>query len=142
MKQPRIDQPWVALRVTYGLVAFLAGLDKFFNLLTHWEQYLAPAIGNLLPTSAPVFLRSAGVIEMSVGILILTRWPRLGAYAASVWLLLIALNLLVSGSYFDVAVRDLAMSVGAWTLARLSAIREEDEALHGAPSSARWHVHA
>lgn len=121
---PRIDQAWWALRLTWGLVAFLAGLDKFFNLLANWESYLAPAIVGLLPVSATALMRAVGVIEMLVGILILTNWTRLGAYVASAWLLLIALTLSLTGSHLDVAVRDVAMAVGAWTLARLSEVRK------------------
>ena len=124
MKHSQIDQTWLALRLTYGLVAFLAGLDKFFNLLTNWQTYLNPAIANVLPVSAPTLIRSAGIVEMAVGILILTRWTRIGAFVASAWLLLIALNLVLTGSFFDIAVRDVAMSVGAWTLARLTELRE------------------
>ena len=125
---PRIDQAWWALRLTYGLVAFLAGLDKFFNLLANWESYMAPALGSLLPVSTTSLMRTVGVIEMLVGILILTNWTRVGAYVASVWLLLIALTLPLTGSHFDVAVRDVAMAVGAWTLARLTEVRRPAEA--------------
>jgi uncharacterized membrane protein YphA (DoxX/SURF4 family) len=124
MKHSQIDQTWLALRLTYGLVAFLAGLDKFFNLLTNWQTYLNPAIANVLPVSGPTLMRSVGIVEMAVGILILTRWTRIGAYVASAWLLLIALNLVLTGSFFDIAVRDVAMSVGAWSLARLTELRE------------------
>ena len=124
MKHSQIDQTWLALRLTYGLVAFLAGLDKFFNLLTNWQTYLNPAIANVLPVSGPTLMRSVGIVEMAVGILILTRWTRIGAYLASAWLLLIALNLVLTGSFFDIAVRDVAMSVGAWALARLTELRE------------------
>jgi uncharacterized membrane protein YphA (DoxX/SURF4 family) len=124
MRHSHIDQVWWALRVTYGLVAFLAGLDKFFNLLTNWETYLHPGLVNLLPVSGPALMRAVGIVEMAVGILILTRWTRIGAYLASAWLLSIALNLLLSGSFLDVAVRDVAMSVGAWTLARLTELRQ------------------
>src|SRR3954454_17470687 len=92
-----IEQPWMALRLTYGLVAFLAGLDKFFNLLTNWQTYLNPAIANVLPVSGATLMRSVGIVEMAVGILILTRWTRVGGYVASVWLLCIALNLLLTG---------------------------------------------
>ena len=124
----RIDHTWWALRLTYGLVAFVAGLDKFFNVLTNWENYLAPAIGNLLPVSATSSMRTVGVVEMLVGVLILTKWTRLGAYVASGWLLLIAFTLPLTGSHFDVAVRDVAMAVGAWTLARLTEVRHPAEA--------------
>ena len=124
----RIDQIWWALRLTYGLVAFLAGLDKFFNLLVNWESYLAPVAGNLLPVGTTSLMRVVGVVEMLVGVLILTNWTRVGGYVASGWLLLIALTLLLTGSHFDVAVRDVAMAVGAWTLAGLTEVRKPAEA--------------
>jgi hypothetical protein len=120
----RIDQTWWALRLTYGLVAFLAGLDKFFNLLAEWHTYLAPALANLLPVGAVSLMRAVGLVEMLVGILILTRWTRAGAYIASGWLLALAFNLALTGSYFDIAVRDVAMAVGAWTLARMTEVRQ------------------
>jgi hypothetical protein len=66
-----------------------------------------------------------GVIEIAVGVMILTKWTRLGAYVASAWLCLIALNLLTTGHYFDVAARDLALAVGAFALARLEEARGE-----------------
>jgi len=120
----QLDNTWWALRLTFGLVAFLAGIDKFLNILTDWDRYLAPFVAALLPTSGFWFMRAVGVIEMAVGVLILTRWTRLGAYIASVWLLGIALNLALAGPFLDIAVRDVAMSVGAWTLAKLSEIRQ------------------
>jgi uncharacterized membrane protein YphA (DoxX/SURF4 family) len=124
VKHSNIDQSWLALRLTYGLVAFLAGLDKFFNLLTNWNAYLNPALADLLPVSRSALLHSVGIVEMAVGILILTRWTRIGAYVASVWLLSIAFSLFLSWSFFDIAVRDVALSVGAWTLARLTEFRQ------------------
>ena len=129
----KIDQTWWALRLTYGLVAFLAGLDKYFDLRANWESYLAPAIANLLPVSATSMMRTVGIVEMLVGVLILTNWTRTGAYVASAWLLLIAFTLLLTGSYFDVAVRDVAMAVGAWTLARLTEVRHPAEATVAGP---------
>ena len=131
--QTRIDQNWRALRWTYGLVAFLAGLDKFFHLLANWDQYLAPQIATLLPVSGAVFMRSVGVIEMLVGALILTAWTRTGAYIAAAWLVSIAINLALTGAYYDVAVRDVAMAVGAWTLARLTEAREPERSRTVAP---------
>ena len=122
-----LNQTWRALRVTYGLVAFLAGLDKFFNLLTDWPAYLAPAVSGLLPLSEAALMRSVGVVEMLVGILILTRWTRTGAYLAAAWLISIAVNLAMTGSHFDVAVRDVALAVGAWTLGRLTDARQPAE---------------
>lgn len=112
------------LRWTYGLVPLLAGLDKFVGVLADWEAYLAPAIQSLLPVGAGTFMAVVGVIEVVVGVMILTKWPRLGAYVAMAWLILIALNLLLAG-YLDIAVRDLAMAVGAYTLARMAEARGE-----------------
>lgn len=123
MTNSAIDRVWWPLRLTYGVVALAAGLDKFLNLLTNWEMYVSPWVASLVPGGAGALMHAVGIIEVAVGILILTRWTRLGAYVASAWLLAIALNLLLSG-FLDTAVRDIAMSVGAWTLARITELRE------------------
>lgn len=115
------------LQLTYGLVPLLAGLDKFTNLLTDWSQYLAPWLADLLPFSPDVFLWIVGVIEIAVGLMVLTRWPRIGAWLAAGWLCAIALQLVTIG-LFDIAVRDLAMAVGAYTLARLAEARGREGA--------------
>ena len=112
-----------------GLTATLAGLDKFFNLLVDWTQYVSPLVAQLLPFSPHTFMGIVGVIEIAVGIMILAGWTRFGAYIASVWLLGIAVNLITAG-FFDVAVRDVVISIGAFTLARLAEIREAAPA-HG-----------
>ena len=129
MEDRRMNQAWLALRVALGVVPVVAGLDKFFNLLTNWEQYLNPLARRMLPVSDVAFMRAAGVIEIVVGLMILTRWTRLGAYMASAWLALIAVNLLATGHYFDIAARDAALSVGAFALARLQEVRSG--AAHG-----------
>jgi uncharacterized membrane protein YphA (DoxX/SURF4 family) len=122
MTNSDLNRVWWSLRLTFGLVAFLAGADKFLHILTDWDKYLSPSIAAVVPVDA--LMAAAGVTEMLVGILILLRWTRLGAYLASGWLLCISLNLILGGSFLDVAVRDLAMSVGAWTLAKLTEMRE------------------
>jgi uncharacterized membrane protein YphA (DoxX/SURF4 family) len=120
----RLNSAYWALRLTFGLVPLLAGIDKFFNLLTDWQKYLSPEIESLLPVSGQAFLYAAGVVEVVVGLGILTRWTRLGSYVAMAWLTLIAANLAVLGM-LDIAVRDLVMAAGAYTLARLSEARGE-----------------
>lgn len=120
----RLNSAWWALRVGLGAAAFLAGLDKFFNLLTDWEMYLSPLAEGLLPVSGATFMHVVGVIEMIVGLMILTRWTRLGSYVAMLWLVLIAVNLITTGKFFDVAVRDLEMAIAAYTLARLTEVRQ------------------
>lgn len=127
---PTLESLYRPLWLTYGLVPFLAGLDKFFNLLTDWPQYLSPLVAGLLPVSPGTFMAAVGIIEMAVGLMVLTRWTRLGAWIAAAWLVLIALNLVTMG-LLDIAVRDLAMAVGAYTLARLAELRQE------APAAAR-----
>jgi len=120
MNFDRLTTPWWALRAGLGGAAFLAGLDKFFNLLADWPAYLSPIAVQLLPVSAVSFMHVIGVIEMIVGAAILAGLTRLGGYVAAAWLTAIALNLVTTGHYFDVAVRDLAMAIAAFTLARLT----------------------
>jgi uncharacterized membrane protein YphA (DoxX/SURF4 family) len=132
----RLNSVFWLLRIGFGATAFLAGLDKFFNLLAQWESYASPLITNFIP--AGVLMRVAGVIEMIAGIALLAGLTRLGGYVVAAWLTLIALSLLTTGHYFDVAVRDLVMAIGAFTLARLSEVRESQgvHAMEPAPASA------
>jgi len=118
-----VNSAWWALRIGLGVGPFLAGLDKFFNLLTDWKMYLSPLAERLLPISAGAFMHIVGVIEMIVGLAILTRWTRLGSYVACAWLLAIAVNLVTTGMFFDLAVRDVEIAIGAYTLARLTEAR-------------------
>src|SRR5262245_60248272 len=120
MFDEKLEKPWWTLRLVYGLVPIVAGLDKFTNLLTDWKQYLSPLVERALPFSPQAIMASIGVIEIAVGILVLTRFTRAAAYVVTAWLVAIALNLLTTGHYFDVAVRDLVMAVGAFTLAKLT----------------------
>ena len=117
----KINNIQTLLKFTYGLIPIVAGADKFTNLLTDWSHYLSPTLTDILPVSAHVFMMIVGVIEIIAGILVFAdakKW----AYLVSAWLVLIALNLLISKNYYDVAVRDLAMAIGAYSLAKLSSI--------------------
>lgn len=113
------------LKATYGLVPIVAGADKFTHLLTDWNQYLAPAVVELLPVSAGTFMSIVGVVEIVAGVLVLTR-PRIGSLVVACWLLAIALNLLLSGQYLDIAVRDAVMAIGAFSLFVLLKGREQE----------------
>ena len=119
----RLNSAFWTLRIAFGLTAFLAGLDKFLNLLTNWEKYASPLVLNIVPLSAGTLMRVAGVIEMIAGAAVLAGLTRLGGYVIAGWLTAIALSLVTSGQYFDVAVRDLVMACGAFVLARLSEVR-------------------
>jgi uncharacterized membrane protein YphA (DoxX/SURF4 family) len=127
----RLNSAYWTLRIAFGLTAFLAGLDKFTNLLTNWEQYASPLVLNIVPLSASTLMRTAGVIEIVAGLAVLAGVTRLGGYVVSAWLTLIALSLLSTGRFFDVAVRDLVMACGAFVLARLSEVRQEHVAVAG-----------
>jgi uncharacterized membrane protein YphA (DoxX/SURF4 family) len=120
MNLERLTTPWWALRVVLGAAAFLAGLDKFFNLLADWPAYLSPPATHVVPMSASALMHIVGVVEMAVGAAILVGFTQLGGYIAAIWLLCIAANLVTTGQYFDVAVRDIALAVSAFTLARLT----------------------
>ena len=124
----RLNGTVTALRIAIGLMATLAGLDKFFNLLTNWEAYIAPIAQQMLPISAGAFMGIVGVIELAVGVTILAIRPSLGAFVASVWLLLIAANL-VLGGHFDIAVRDVVLAVSAFALARFEQVRAGEPAI-------------
>src|SRR6476620_8164013 len=112
------------LRWTYGLVPIVAGADKFMHLLTDWDKYLAPAIANILPMSPHSFMSIVGIIEIVAGILVLIK-PKIGSLVVGLWLVGIAINLLLTGQYYDVAVRDIVMAIGAFSLSMLIRGRKE-----------------
>jgi len=118
----RLNSTVTALRIAIGLMATLAGLDKFFNLLANWEGYVAPVAQQLLPISGSAFMGIVGVIEFAVGITILVIRPSLGAFVASAWLILVAINL-VLGGHFDIAVRDVVLAVSAFALGQFEQAR-------------------
>jgi peptidoglycan/LPS O-acetylase OafA/YrhL len=111
---------WRTLQIAFFVAPFVAGLDKFFHLLVNWDQYLSPIAQRILGGGSHTFMLAIGVVEMIVGLMVITRWTRLGAYIASLWLLLIAINLITTGHYFDIALRDIGLCLGAFALAKLT----------------------
>ncbi len=109
------DKAITLLRWTYGLVPIVAGADKFIHLLTDWDKYLAPAIANILPMSTHSFMNIVGIIEIVAGVLVLIK-PHIGSLVVALWLIGIAINLLLTGQYYDVAVRDAVMAIGVFSL--------------------------
>ena len=116
-----LKSAWNLLRLTFGIVPIVSGLDKFTNLLTQWDKYLNPVIAEMLPFSIHTFMIIIGVIEIASGILVLVK-PIIGGYIGAIWLTLIALTIFASGNYLDTAIRDLVMAVGAFSLARISVL--------------------
>jgi len=112
------------LKITFGIVPMVAGLDKFTNILTQWDKYLNPALAGMLPFSASTFMMIVGVIEIVAGIIVF-RNARAGGFIVAAWLTAIALTLLPGLQYLDVAVRDLVMAIAAFSMARLSTVVKE-----------------
>lgn len=112
-------QAFLLLRTVFTVAPILFGLDKFTNILTDWTIYLAPVATSVVPVSAQTFMYVVGVVEIIAGILVAVR-PRFGSLLVAAWLLGIIINLLVLGSFYDVALRDFGLLVGALALNRLS----------------------
>jgi hypothetical protein len=110
---------YLFLYAAFIAAPLLAGADKFFHLLTNWDQYLAPAIAQRLPVAGHTFMLAVGVIELVAAILVAVK-PRWGGYVVAVWLWGIIVNLLLIPGYFDIALRDLGLSLGALALAQLA----------------------
>lgn len=110
-------QAYRILHLGFVVAPILAGLDKFFNVLTNWEQYLAPFIADIV--GASTFMAIVGVVEVVAGIGVALR-PRIFAYVVAAWLVGIIVNLLLIPGYYDVALRDLGLALGALALGRLS----------------------
>ena len=113
-------QAFRTLRVALAVVPIAMGVDKFFNLLGPWSRYLAPAIAQVLPVSPGTFMRAAGAIEIIAGLIVAVD-PLVGGWLVAAWLWAVTVNLLLARGYYDVAIRDFGLSLGAVALARLAA---------------------
>ena len=113
-------QAYQILRLGFTVAPIVAGLDKFFHVLVNWDQYLPAFVNNMTGGHGHELMLAVGVIEIVAGLGVALK-PRLFAYVVSAWLLLIVANLLMIPGYFDVALRDFGLSLGAFALARLSA---------------------
>jgi len=114
-----VQQAFQVLHWGFAALPILAGLDKFFHLLVNWDQYLAPIIPQTLHLSGHTFMLIVGVVEIVAGLIVAFK-PKIGAYIVAAWLWGIIVNLLIHGAYFDVALRDFGLSLGAIALGRLS----------------------
>lgn len=121
LRQPA-GQAFLLLRTVFTVAPILFGLDKFVEVLTTWERYLAPQIDRLVPGTAHQAMLIVGVIEIVAGVLVALR-PKIGGYVVAAWLAGIIVNLLLLGDYFDVALRDFGLFVAALALARLATAR-------------------
>lgn len=116
---------YTALKIGFVVAPLVAGIDKFFNYLTNWTDYLAPVFPELLNVSPATFMMGVGIIEIIAGIGVLLK-PRIFAFVVCAWLVGIICNLLMTGMYFDVALRDLGLAIGAFSLGELAVTHEHD----------------
>ena len=119
-----LNASWWALRIGLGVGPIVAGIDKYFNRLADWGMYLSPLATKVVPVSAATFLHVVGVVEIVAGLIVLSRWTRVGAYVVMAWLLAIAVNLLTTGMFYDLAMRDVEIAIGAFVLAQLTGAQE------------------
>jgi hypothetical protein len=113
------EQAFQILRIGFTVAPILAGLDKFFDVLVDWDKYLSPIANNVLGGHGHAFMLLVGIIEIIAGIGVFVK-PRVFAYIVAAWLLLIIINLLSIPGYYDIALRDLGLMLGALALGRLS----------------------
>jgi hypothetical protein len=128
---PHLNAAWWALRMALGLGPIIAGVDKYFNKLTDWGMYLSPMATKVIPVKDTTFMHVVGVVEIIAGVIVLTRWTKIGSYIVGLWLLAIAVNLLTTGMFYDLAVRDVEIAVGAFALSQLAAVRDRSLAAGG-----------
>src|SRR4051794_17447002 len=114
-------QAFLMLRVGFTVAPILFGLDKFFNVMVDWPKYLAPWINDIIPGTAQQFMYFVGVTEIVAGVLVALK-PRYGAYVVAAWLAGIIINLLTYSGFYDIALRDFGLMMGALTLARLASV--------------------
>ena len=122
---PRLNLSWWALRIGLGVGPIVTGIDKYFNKLTDWTMYLSPLATKVVPVSAATFMHIVGVLEVIAGLVVLSRWTKLGSQIVALWLLGIAVNLLTTGMFYDLAMRDVEIAIAAFVLSQLSAVRAQ-----------------
>ena len=114
-----VFQSFVLLRIGFFAAPLIAGIDKFFNQLVYWPKYLASWYDSILPGSAQAGMHMIGVVEIAAALIVLVK-PRIGAYVVAAWLAGIVLDLLTYSGYYDIALRDFGLMLGALTLGRLA----------------------
>ena len=120
----RLNAGWWALRIGLGVGPIITGIDKYFDKLADWGMYLSPLATKVVPISATNFMHVVGVVEILAGLVVLSRWTKWGSYIVMFWLLGIAVNLLTMGMFYDLAMRDVEIAIGAFVLSQLTAVRE------------------
>ena len=114
-------QAFALMRLAFTVAPIAFGVDKYFNVMVHWPKYLAPWINNIAPGSGQDFMYFVGAVEILAGLVVAIK-PRYGAYLVAGWLFGIVINLLTYSGFYDIALRDFGLMLGALTLSRLAAV--------------------
>lgn len=123
-----LDRAWWVLKIGLGVGPIITGIDKYFDKLTDWGMYLSPLATDITHVSAPAFMHVVGAVEIIAGLIVLSRYTKIGGYIVMLWLLGIIANLLTTGMFHDLATRDLEIALGAFALTQLSVVRERHAA--------------
>jgi hypothetical protein len=131
-RRAAVYQAYMILYVGFIVAPIVAGADKFFQFLVNWDQYLAPIVTRVLAIEAHTFMLAVGAVEIVAGLLVALK-PSIGGYVVALWLWGIIVNLLLIPGYYDIALRDFGLSLGALALARLAAVMERTERMDDWP---------
>jgi uncharacterized membrane protein YphA (DoxX/SURF4 family) len=132
----RLNVSWWALRIALGVGPIIAGIDKYFNKLTDWGMYLSPLATKAVPVSVATLMHAVGLVEIIAGLIVLSHWTKIGSYIVMFWLLSIAVNLITTGMFYDLAVRDVEIAISAFVLSQLTSVREQQAAAERGAQSA------
>jgi uncharacterized membrane protein YphA (DoxX/SURF4 family) len=124
-------QSYVLLRIAFTVAPLAFGIDKFANVMVHWPKYLAPWINNIVPGTGQQLMYVVGAVEIVAGLAVLAK-PRYGGYVVAAWLAGIVFNLLTYSGFYDIALRDFGLMLGALTLARLASVYDPPLRFRGA----------
>lgn len=124
-RNDHVNIAWWTLRISLGVAPIITGIDKYFNKLADWGMYLSPLATKIVPVSSAAFMHIVGAIEIVAGLIVLSRWTRVGAYIVMIWLLGIVANLLTTGMFYDLAMRDVEIAISAFILIQLTAARNK-----------------
>jgi len=118
----KFNSIWTISKYVYGLVPILIGLDKFSFLIVNWNIYVSPTAASIIPMM--YLVPAVGVVEIIAGLLILTNWPRFGAYLVAAWIGVVIVNLFMIGDMYDIILRDVAIAFGYIMFGMLTELKE------------------
>lgn len=122
INENKFNHMWTIARYVYGLVPILIGADKFTFFIVNWNIYVSPFVASYFPITT--FVPVVGIIEIVAGLLILTKWPRFGAYLVAAWVMAVIVNLFMIGDMYDIILRDIAIAFGYIMFGMLTELKE------------------